>query len=187
MKIYTRAGDDGTTGLYFGGRVPKNSPRPIAYGDVDEAQAAIGVARASLGPDDARLDEILIGVQRDLWVLMAELATATENQDRLVDGTTRVTTAMVTRLEPLIDELTARFDPPTDFVVPGASTASALLDMARVVVRRAERTALDVDATGHVVPYLNRCSDLMWAAARSCEPSTTRVKDVASGDLGTAT
>src|SRR5687768_16034969 len=112
MQIYTRTGDDGTTGLFFGGRVRKDDPRPEANGTVDEAQAAIGWARAA-GNDartatSAELDDLLVHTQRDLWVLMAELATLPDNEHKLVDGKTRVTPAMVDALEPLIDRATAR-------------------------------------------------------------------------------
>src|SRR4051794_9104890 len=102
MKIYTRKGDDGTTGLLFGGRVRKDAPAPAACGDVDEAQAALGVARATTEPG-SELDGLLIGLERDLWVLMAEVATAPEHRDRLVAAKTLVTAEMVTALEPLID------------------------------------------------------------------------------------
>ena len=161
MKIYTRTGDDGTTGLYFGGRVRKDSDAPRAYGAVDEAQAAIGVARAEA---DAELDAILVGVCHDLYLCMAELATLPENRAK---NKQPVTAAMVAGLEPLIDQATERFPMPTEFVIPGATRVGALLDVARTVVRRAERESLSVAAPdSHVVPYLNRLSDLLWALAR---------------------
>lgn len=166
MKIYTRKGDDGTTGLLYGGRVRKDSPAPTACGDVDEAQAAIGLARATIDRG-SEADGLLIGLQRDLWVLMAEVATAPDRRDRLVAGQTLVTQEMVDRLEPLIDELTTRFDAPTEFVLPGQTPTAAALDLARTVVRRAERSALAVAVDGSsVVPYLNRLSDLLWTMAR---------------------
>jgi cob(I)alamin adenosyltransferase len=166
LNIYTRKGDDGTTGLLYGGRVRKDSPATAACGDVDEAQAAIGLARASVDRG-SEPDDLLIGLQRDLWVLMAEVATAPERRDRLTAGQTLVTPEMVVRLEPLIDELTTRFDAPTEFVLPGQTPTAAALDLARTVVRRAERSALAVAADGsHVVPYLNRLSDLLWTMAR---------------------
>ena len=162
MKIYTRKGDDGTTGLLFGGRVRKDDALPRAYGAVDEAQAFIGLARAEA--DDADLDALLVRVCHDLYVCMAELATLPENQAKLAD---RVTAEMVASLEPAIDDAMARFPMPTDFVIPGATRVSALLDVARTVVRRAERESLAVAADGsHVVAYLNRLSDLLWALAR---------------------
>ena len=166
MKIYTRKGDDGTTGLYGGGRVAKDSAAPEAYGTVDEAQAALGVARADCSPGSV-LDGWLVAIERDLWVLMAELATDSSNAHKLVDGTSRVTPEMVAALEDRIDDVSARFDPPTDFVVPGEDRLSALLDVARTVVRRAERVSLRAAAPGsQVVPYLNRLSDLCWTLAR---------------------
>ena len=166
MKIYTKKGDDGTTGLLYGGRVRKDHPAPAAYGAVDEAQAALGLARAETG-DGSELDQLLIRIERDLWVLMGELATAPDNRGKLAAGTSLVTIEMVEALEPVIDDLTGRFEPPTEFVVPGQNRLSALLDVARTVVRRAERASLGVAADGSfVVPYLNRLSDLLWTMAR---------------------
>jgi len=166
MKIYTRHGDDGTTGLLYGGRVAKDSSLPMAYGTVDEAQAAIGVARAE-AERGGELDELLIRLERDLWVVMAELATDPARHDKLEAGRSRATAPMVDALEGLIDDVSARFDPPTEFVVPGQNRVSAQLDVARTVVRRAERTVLGAAADGsHVVAYLNRLSDLLWTLAR---------------------
>ena len=166
MKIYTRKGDDGSTRLLFGGSVCKDDVAPEAYGAVDEAQAALGLARAETG-DGSELDELLVRLERDLWVVMGELATAPDNRQKLVAGTSLVTKDMVDGLEPLIDEISARFEPPSEFVVPGQNRLAALLDVARTVVRRAERRALGVAVDGsHVVPYLNRLSDLLWTLAR---------------------
>jgi cob(I)alamin adenosyltransferase len=166
VRIYTRRGDDGTTGLLFGGRVRKDSAAPTACGDVDEAQAALGLARAD-AERGSELDTLLVALERDLWVLMAELATGAEHRDRLVAGTTLVTAEMVSALEPLIDDVTTRFDPPTEFVLPGQTRVAACLDLARTVVRRAERSTLAVAAPGSfAVPYLNRLSDLLWTMAR---------------------
>ena len=183
MRIYTRTGDDGTTGLLYGGRVAKDSELPCAYGDVDEAQAALGVVRAELDPGrgdgSAELAELVLGLQRDLWVLMAELATAVENHHKLTDGQTRVTPSMVEALERLIDAASERFEPPTEFVVPGGTRVAALLDVARTIVRRAERsaqravTAGAAPAASEVVRYLNRLSDLCWTLARWAEGDTT--------------
>ena len=166
MKIYTRKGDDGTTGRLFGGRVRKDDPAIAANGAVDEAQAAIGVARAETG-DGSELDTLLVGLERDLWVLMAELATEPANRGKLEPGTSLVTADMVAALEVRIDGLGSRFEMPTEFVVPGQNRLSAALDVARTVVRRAERASLAVAVEGsHVVPYLNRLSDLLWTMAR---------------------
>lgn len=182
MKIYTRKGDDGTTGLYGGGRVAKDSAAPEAYGTVDEAQAALGVARAltaGTGLYVSELDAILVRVQRDLWVLMAELATDAANRHRLVDGTSRVTAEMVTSAEATIDDVTARFDQPTEFVVPGETPLAAALDVARTVVRRAERRSMAVAAEGsQVVPYLNRLSDLCWTLARWTEGQSVPTRSI---------
>ena len=166
MKIYTRKGDDGTTGLLFGGRVRKDSPRPRPTATSTRPRPCSGwpAPSASAG---AELDELLIRLERDLWVLMGELATAPENRHKLEPGTSLVTAEMVAALEPVIDDLTARFEPPTEFVVPGQNRMAALLDLARTVVRRAERRCSTSAAEGsHVVAYLNRLSDLLWTMAR---------------------
>jgi cob(I)alamin adenosyltransferase len=166
LKIYTRKGDDGTTGLLFGGRVRKDDPAPEAYGAVDEAQAALGVARAETG-EGSELDRLLVRLERDLWVAMAELATAPDNRRKLDQGVSLVTAEMVDGLEPIIDDLTSRFEAPTEFVVPGQNRLSALLDVARTSVRNAERRALVAATDGsYVVRYLNRLSDLLWTMAR---------------------
>ncbi len=166
MKIYTKKGDDGTTGLLYGGRVPKDSPLPTAYGEVDEAQAVLGMARAEAERGGER-DTLLVGLGRDLWVLMAELATSPEHRDRLTPGASLVTEDMVLALEDHIDAVSERFELPTEFVVPGENRISATLDLGRTVVRRAERNALSaVEDGSQVVPYLNRLSDLLWALAR---------------------
>lgn len=167
MKIYTRKGDDGTTGLLFGGRVPKDSVRPTAYGSVDEAQAAIGVARAGC-ERGSELDGLLVGLEHDLWVLMAELATAPDNRHKLTAGKNMVTSEMVTALEVMIDDITGRFEQPKEFVVPGQDLVAAQLDVARCVVRRAERDALAIEDASETqaVPYLNRLSDACWTLAR---------------------
>jgi cob(I)alamin adenosyltransferase len=176
VKIYTRKGDDGTTGLLYGGRVPKDSPQPTAYGSVDELQAALGVARAEA---DAELGDVLIHLERDLWVLMGELATDPANRAKLTAGTTLVTDEMVTHLEELVDAISERFDPPTEFVVPGQNRVSALLDVARTVARRAERDAIAAAVPGSaVVPYLNRLSDLLWTLARWQEGTALPTRSV---------
>ncbi len=178
MKVYTRRGDDGSTGLLYGSRVPKDAPAVRAYGTVDEAQAVIGLARSRAEPG-GELDGVLIGVERDLWVLMADLALNPERRDRGTPGTSLVTAEMVTALETTIDEVSARFEPPKDFAVPGGHPVAAALDLARTVVRRAERDALEAAAPGsHVLPYLNRCSDLLWTLARWVEGESLLAKDV---------
>ena len=178
MRVYTKTGDDGTTGLLFGGRVRKDSPAPTAYGDVDETQAAIGLARADTDRG-GELDRILIGLERDLWVLMAELATARENRHKLTPGQSLVTDEMVGALETLIDDVSDRFDPPTEFVVPGETRLAALLDVARTVARRAERSALGVaGGDSAAIRYLNRLSDLLWTLARWQEGTSVATRDL---------
>ena len=139
--MYTRKGDDGTTGLLYGGRVAKDSALPVAYGTVDEAQAFLGLARAAI-ERDGELDRLLVRLERELWVAMAELATDPANHAKLTPGQSQVTAEMVTGLEATIDDLSARFEMPKEFVVPGQDRVAALLDVARTVVRRAERAAL---------------------------------------------
>ncbi len=178
MKIYTRRGDDGTTGLLYGGRIPKTAAAVAANGAVDEAQAALGAVRAEV-ERGSELDELLVGLERDLYVAMAELATAPANRHKLQDGTSRVTATMISALEDHIDALTGRFPPLSDFVLPGHDRVSALLDVARTAVRRAERAVLaaedpgspageqlEADRHSQVGPYLNRLSDLAWTMAR---------------------
>lgn len=166
MRIYTRKGDDGTTGLLYGGRVRKDDVRIEVNGAVDEAQAQLGVARA-MAEAGSELDGSLVAIERDLWVLMAEVATAAENRHKLTAGSSLVTVEMVEALERRVDELDGRVEMPTEFVVPGQDGVSAALDVARTVVRRAERLALGLELEGsQVVPYLNRLSDLCWMIAR---------------------
>lgn len=188
MKIYTKTGDDGTTGLLFGGRVAKTSLRIEANGAIDETQAALGCVRAETEPG-SELDSILVAIERDLYVAMAEVATADENRHKLVPGTTMVSDDMVGAVEKLIDEVTPRFAALKDFVVPGSNRVSAGLDMARTVCRRAERAVLAAAAAGEVVSagggsqggagptrvttYLNRLSDLIWTLARWQEQGDT--------------
>lgn len=171
MKIYTKKGDDGTTGLFFGGRVSKADLGPEAYGTVDEAVSALGLARASAVGDVAA--EIL-AVQRDLFVVAAELATAPQNRHKLADGVSRVTPEMVERLEGAIDETVDAVGMPTEFVVPGGSTTAAAIDVARTTVRRAERRAVALQQSGgledsDVVRYLNRLADYLYMLARRVE------------------
>ena len=166
-RIYTKRGDDGTTGLLYGGRVRKDSWRIDLNGVVDEAQAAIGVARAQT-PVHSEVNDRLTTLARELYVLMAEVATAPENRSKLQAGSSLVTPDMVTALEVGIDDLLARFDMPSDFTVPGENSVAAALDLARTIVRRAERLAVaePVGEGSFVVSYLNRLSDLLWAMAR---------------------
>src|SRR5882724_13249611 len=134
MKVYTRKGDDGSTGLLYGTRVGKDSAGPSAYGEVDEAVSALGVARAETEAG-SELNDLLMRLQRELFVAGAELATAPDRRHLLEPGVSRVTPEMVTALEPVIDDVTARFEPPQEFVLPGENELAAALDLARAVVR----------------------------------------------------
>ncbi len=168
-RVYTRTGDDGTTGLLYGGRVAKDHPAMQLAGTVDEVQAVLGLARAE-APDGSELDELLVSLERDLYVLMAEVATTDANRKKLVWGSTRVSEEMIAALEARIDDLLDRFEMPADFVVPGANRTSAALDLARTVARRAERIYVAAPVGGSLVGrYLNRLSDLLWALARWTE------------------
>jgi cob(I)alamin adenosyltransferase len=176
MRIYTRKGDTGTTGLLFGGeRVSKADLRTDAYGTTDEAVSALGLARAAIGSEtdrtEARLGELIIRLQRELFVVGAELATHVERRERLTDGTTRVTAEMVGALEGEIDALEQLVDQPKEFVLPGETSTGAALDLARTTVRRAERRSVALADAGElpdsqVVPYLNRLADLLFVMAR---------------------
>ncbi|MFZ0668291.1 MAG: cob(I)yrinic acid a,c-diamide adenosyltransferase [Acidimicrobiales bacterium] len=170
-KVYTRTGDDGTTGLLYGKRVKKDHPSIEANGAVDEAQAVIGVARAET-ERGSELDTLLVGIERSLWVVMAEIATPPEDRHKLHAGKSLVTDEMVRELEVQIDGFKELTEVPADFVVPGQDRTSALLDQARTVVRRAERLVISAqedlanDDVSFVGPYLNRLSDLIWTVAR---------------------
>ncbi len=183
MKIYTRTGDDGDTGLFGGDRVPKSDVRVRAYGAVDEANAVLGVARAALRRDevvDEALDEELAALQSALFDLGADLATPLDAKAR------RVVTAIdehdVHALELRIDALDAELEPLTSFVLPGGEAAAAALHLARTVVRRAERDAVALAETTAINPqalrYLNRLSDLLFTLARVVNARAGR-RDVA--------
>ena len=169
MNIYTRRGDDGSTSLGSGERVRKDDLKIELVGTLDEAQAFLGLARAEC-VDNSELAELLAGLERDLWILMAEAAAS----DRASRGATRsemvVDEAMVAALETTIDRFLADGPPTGEFAVPGENRLSASLDVARTVVRRAERIAV-AGALSRAVSraYLNRLSDLCWVLARSTE------------------
>jgi cob(I)alamin adenosyltransferase len=167
-RIYTKTGDDGTTGLLYGGRVPKDDAATAAYGTTDEAVAVLGLARASA---DAGLGEEILALQRELFVVGADLATNPAERAKLQPGISFVTPEMTERLERRIDELVAERALPQAFIVPGANAASASLDLARSVVRRAERNVVALEREGREVNpevrrYLNRLSDLVFVLAR---------------------
>jgi cob(I)alamin adenosyltransferase len=162
-RIYTRTGDDGNAGLVDGSRVSKASLRMAAIGDIDEANAAIGVAIASI--DDERLNRWLLIIQNDLFDLGADAATPGD-----VEGALRIVASQVERLEREIDTMNDALDPLTSFILPGGSTAVASLHLARAIVRRAERAAVALNAAEPLNPqllaYLNRLSDHLFVAAR---------------------
>jgi len=171
VRIYTKKGDDGTTSLWYGGRKPKDDVRIEAYGSIDEAGSALGVARSLCGPEDAELRADILRLQNELFVGGAELATAPEASERLEDGVSRITDAMVEGLEGRIDAYMDRVELPAKFVITGGTQLSAQLDLARATIRRAERRVIalrDQDglASEAVLRYLNRSSDLAYAMAR---------------------
>jgi cob(I)alamin adenosyltransferase len=191
MRIYTRKGDTGTTGLLFGGdRVSKADIRTDAYGSTDEAVSALGLARASIGAatdrTEARLAELILRLQRELFVVGAELATGVDRRDRLTDGVSRVTAEMTAALERQIDELEELVEQPKEFVLPGETMTGAALDLARTTVRRAERRAVALAATGglpdsEVLAYLNRLADLLFVMARAADGGFRPVRDQVTG------
>ena len=166
-KIYTRGGDSGETSLGDGARVQKHALRVETYGTVDEANAAVGVARLSA---DGEVDAILGRIQNDLFDLGADLCRPEDG--RKGEGALRISAAQVTRLEAEIDELNAGLAPLESFVLPGGGGASAQLHVARTVARRAERLAVALAAEERINPeavkYLNRLSDLLFVLARHC-------------------
>jgi cob(I)alamin adenosyltransferase len=164
-KIYTRTGDDGTTGLVDGSRVAKTNARMAAIGDVDEANSAIGVAIVALG--DGPLSPLLTRVQNDLFDLGADLATPGDDFTPS-DMVLRVVQRQVERLEGEIDGLNADIAPLTSFVLPGGSAGAAACHVARATVRRAERSVAAMGrANPQALAYLNRLSDLLFVAARA--------------------
>ena len=168
-RIYTRTGDDGTTGLLYGGRISKADLATEAYGTTDEAVAALGLARSLC--EDPDLQEDILILQRELFVVGADLATNPKERRKLDPEVSLVTETMVRRLEQRIDHLVEERPLPEVFIVPGANPGSAALDMARGVVRRAERRVVELERAAHEVNpevrrYLNRLSDLLFVLAR---------------------
>ena len=162
-KIYTRTGDGGTAGLVDGSRVSKSSLRMTAIGEVDEANAAIGVAIAALTDSEVRLE--LLRIQNDLFDLGADIATPGE-----IEGALRIVAEQVARLEIEIDDLNASLEPLTSFILPSGSAGVSALHLGRATVRRAERAAVALDQSQPLNPqllaYLNRLSDYLFVAAR---------------------
>ena len=168
MKIYTKTGDAGDTGLFGGGRVPKNHPRVEAYGDVDELNAVLGVVRAA--EQMPRIDEVLVPIQRDLFAIGALLATPDRDKMQQHLEKARVDEARIAELERAIDAGDAELEPLRSFIVPGGSPKAAALHVARTVCRRAERRVVELGAETEIPPlvviYLNRLSDLLFTLAR---------------------
>lgn len=168
MKIYTKTGDKGDTGLFGGGRVSKSHPRVEAYGDVDELNAVLGLARSiEMMP---RIDEVLAPVQRDLFSLGALLATPNHDKVRQQLEKARLDDARIAELERAIDDGESELEPLTAFILPGGTPKSAALHVARTVCRRAERRVIalgsEIELPPVVVKYLNRLSDLLFVLAR---------------------
>ena len=187
--VATRRGDDGTTGLLYGGpRIAKDDLRTEAYGTIDEAVAALGLARAQLGVRDrlgilaagfGDLPELILRLQRELFVAAAELATEPSAWDRQHEGVSRVSAGMVDGLDTILRDAEAHITMPAEFVVPGETPTSAALELARTIVRRAERRAVTLGAEGlipgpYLLPYLNRLADLLWVLARAAEQAESR-------------
>jgi cob(I)alamin adenosyltransferase len=168
-RIYTKTGDDGTTGLLYGGRIPKDDLVTEAYGTTDEAVAMLGLARSLT--EDPAMQADLLALQRELFVVGADLATNPRERKKLDAEVSLVTERMVKRLERRIDDLVEERPLPQVFIVPGANPASAAIDVARAVIRRAERDVVALEhAQREVNPevrrYLNRLSDLLFVLAR---------------------
>lgn len=170
-KIYTKTGDDGTTGLGTGERVPKQSLRIGAYGTVDETNAAIGMVHVHMGGGQPGLEAKLVRIQNDLFDLGADLCVP-DRGEKLSYEPLRVTEAQVDRLEHEIDEMNAEMKPLKSFILPGGSPAAAQLHVARTVCRRAERLIVELAAvpgepvSAAVIKYMNRLSDFLFVAGR---------------------
>ena len=197
--VATGRGDDGTTGLLFGGdRIPKDDQRTEAYGTLDEAVAALGLARAELDvrrrldvlpPALAEIETQVLRIQRELFVAGAELAANPAAWSRLRDGSTMVSAEMVAGIDAVLADYEARIELPAEFVVPGETRTSAALELARTIVRRAERRAVTLERAGlvpgeHLLPYLNRLADLLWILARAAEQAEARPATAAEPAAG---
>ncbi|MGO8763821.1 MAG: cob(I)yrinic acid a,c-diamide adenosyltransferase [Limisphaerales bacterium] len=173
MSIVTKTGDSGATALMYGRRKPKNHPRVEAGGAIDELNAALGVARAAAVHNF--ITENLLAIQKDLIVLMGELGVQPEDLKRYFgDGYLPVTPDMTARLEALVKQIEAQNISFKGWATPGATAASAALDMARTICRRAERRVCELKflgeiQNGEIIIYLNRLGDLLWLFARWCE------------------
>jgi cob(I)alamin adenosyltransferase len=169
LKIYTKTGDDGRTGLFGGGRVTKDNARVEAYGDVDEVNAFIGMARSTdMMP---RIDEVLAPIQRDLFSIGALLATPHPEKHKEQLEKARISDKRISQLEQAIDDCEEELAPLKAFILPGGTAKASALHVARTVCRRAERSIIHLQASGESVPqivivYLNRLSDLLFVLAR---------------------
>jgi cob(I)alamin adenosyltransferase len=169
VKIYTKTGDKGQTGLLYGGRVSKTDPRVEAYGLMDEANSAMGLGRAL--SRDARVKELLLHTQRELFTVGAELATDAAERPNFLKHFKPVSPEMTAQLERWLDELIAAVQMPPSFIIPGASPASAAIDVARSTLRTAERRIVELQEHGllpnaEVLRYVNRLADLLFMLAR---------------------
>ena len=175
MSIVTKTGDKGTTGLMYGRRVPKSHPRVEAYGAVDELNAALGFVRAT--SQDHLVRGTVLTVQKDLVLLMGELATAVEDLPRYkADGYSLLTSAMIAELDAAAKAIEARNLQFSGWATPGANLSGAALDMARTICRRAERRVCALQESqqlqnAEIIVYLNRLSDVLWLMARQAEAS----------------
>ena len=169
MKTFNKRGDGGKTNLLYGARTVKCDPRCEAYGTIDEAVSALGLARNFC---NSEVKDIIFSIQKDLFIIGAELATPAEHYSKLVEKQNVVTADMVQKLEDLIDDLEAKIKMPQAFIIPGGSSAgSAALDVARTIIRRAERMVVGLQHTGvvtneEILKYLNRLADLVFTLAR---------------------
>jgi cob(I)alamin adenosyltransferase len=189
VKIYTRKGDDGSTSLWYGGRVPKDNLHTEAYGTLDETTSVLGLARAKCADD--RLAADILRLQNELFVAGAELATGPEARDRLEPGVSRLEDDMVAWLEDRIDAYMADVALPPKFVIPGGTELSAQLDIARAVLRRAERRIVALEREGALegstaLRYVNRASDLLFAMARFADVPDPELFEGRGRSTGTA-
>ena len=179
MKIYTKTGDEGETGLFGGGRVAKNHPRVLAYGDVDELNAAIGFARAM--PPEDWMDELLDGIQRDLFSIGGHLATPDPEKVAKALQKASLSEDRVLVMEEAMDTADRDLEPLTAFILPGGTTKAAAFHVARTVCRRAERSVVGLAREDTVPPlfliYLNRLSDLLFTLARLTNHRAGRLPD----------
>ena len=189
VKIYTRKGDDGSTSLWYGGRVPKDDLHTEAYGTLDETTSVLGLARAKCA--DQRLAADILRLQNELFVAGAELATGPEARERLESGVSRLEDDMVAWLEERIDAYMAEVELPPKFVIPGGTELSAQLDIARTVLRRAERRIVALERAGVLkgsaaLRYVNRASDLLFAMARFADVPDPELFEGRGRSAGTA-